>query len=242
MDKTVIHEIGKRMGFSQWQAEKDYLQHIFLYELYSFVNRELVFKGGTCLQKAYGLHRFSRDLDFNLTTEFNANSAVLRVAKKLTELGFPNKVSKTEETQYSLNFLVEFSSQVMKNSLTIQISKREMLLMPPKQVAITPLYTEIPPYFCVCMAEEEIAAEKIRAIYQRAFPRDVYDFWFLLLKGIRPSQALVSKKLSRIKEKYEKEKLMLRVNSVSKNWVELSDLLVAYPPFESVVADIEKKL
>ena len=66
IDKNNIREVEKRLGFSFWQAEKDYLQHLFLRELYSTVGTELVFKGGTALQKAYGLHRFSRDLDFNL--------------------------------------------------------------------------------------------------------------------------------------------------------------------------------
>ena len=242
IDKNEIHRVGKQLAFNPWQAEKDYLQHLFLRELYSSISQELVFKGGTCLQKAYGLHRFSRDLDFNLTKNIKITSVIERVAKKLADIGLFNKISKTEESVYSLNFLIEFNSSEMKNSLTIQISKREKLGLESKQVSITPLYSDIPPYFVMCMDEQEIAAEKIRAIYERAFPRDVYDFWFLLRKGIKLDSLLIGKKLIRTKQHYDKKILLNKIAMISKNWNELKDLLVVYPEFDSVMKDVEEKL
>jgi len=46
------------LGFNLGQAEKDYLQHLLLFLMSKNARSELVFKGGTCLQKAYGLGRF----------------------------------------------------------------------------------------------------------------------------------------------------------------------------------------
>lgn len=258
LDKPEIHAVGKELGFTPWQAEKDYLQHLFLRELYSRISDELVFKGGTCLQKAYDLHRFSRDLDFNRIKP-GIVAAIPKIAKKLGQL-LPNRLSRTEETPYSSNFLIEFDSAIrtnltknlsavefansttMKNSLTIQISKREKLQMIPKQVAITPRYANIPPYFVVCMDETEIAAEKIRAIYQRAFPRDVYDLWFLLRKGILPPLPLINKKLAQIRVRYQRGAFLEKVAGISAQWGELKDLLPAYPAFGNVQKEIEEKI
>jgi predicted nucleotidyltransferase component of viral defense system len=57
-------------GFNLGQIEKDYVQHLFLMNLYRRVGDEIAFKGGTALQKTYGLNRFSEDLDFALTKTF----------------------------------------------------------------------------------------------------------------------------------------------------------------------------
>ena len=40
------------------QLEKNYLQVLLLYELYSRFSRDIVFKGGTALKLFYGLDRF----------------------------------------------------------------------------------------------------------------------------------------------------------------------------------------
>ena len=55
--------------FNLGQIEKDYIQHIFLMNLYRRMGNELVFKGDTALQKIYGLNRFIS----NILTIFNKN-------------------------------------------------------------------------------------------------------------------------------------------------------------------------
>jgi predicted nucleotidyltransferase component of viral defense system len=67
-------------GLNIWQIERDYLQHLFLLFLSRYVKDELVFKGGTALQKAYALNRFSIDLDFTLN---DANFDSQTLFKKL---------------------------------------------------------------------------------------------------------------------------------------------------------------
>ena len=56
------------LGYKTWpnryQLEKDYLQYAVLLEIFKRSKGGLVFKGGTALQKCYGLDRFSEDLDF----------------------------------------------------------------------------------------------------------------------------------------------------------------------------------
>jgi predicted nucleotidyltransferase component of viral defense system len=51
---------------------KEFLQDIVLSHIYSHKNfKELIFYGGTCLRKLYGLDRFSEDLDFESFGKFD---------------------------------------------------------------------------------------------------------------------------------------------------------------------------
>ena len=73
--------------FNLYQKEKDYLQHIILSRIYSRINSQLVFKGGTSLQKCMGLNRFSEDLDFTASKDFQPETiehAILEVGIFLT--------------------------------------------------------------------------------------------------------------------------------------------------------------
>jgi len=234
MDKKDIENVGKRLGFSFWQAEKDYIQHLVLRELYSTVSTELVFKGGTALQKAYGLHRFSRDLDFNLNGPIKLEKTIERVLKTLKGYGLTNKITKKESNIYSLNLLIRFDSKLLKNSLTIQVSKREKIAIKPNAVAVTPIYVDIAPYFATCMDEKEILAEKVRTIYQRTFAKDIYDLWFLINKGVKIEKKLIDKKFSKIKIKFKRETFFEKIKNSEKAWDELREVLAAYPNFTDV--------
>ena len=62
ISKEDLKQYSKIIGFNLGQTETDYLQHLFLLLMSRHLYGELVFKGGTALQKAYGLNRFSVDL------------------------------------------------------------------------------------------------------------------------------------------------------------------------------------
>jgi predicted nucleotidyltransferase component of viral defense system len=64
LTKDELKAFESTLGFNVWQLEKDYLQHLFLLFLSRRTKDQLVFKGGTALQKIYGLNRFSIDLIF----------------------------------------------------------------------------------------------------------------------------------------------------------------------------------
>ena len=57
--------IGKQTNFSQLLIEKDYYLTKILHKISEKKINDLVFKGGTCLNKCYlGFYRLSEDLDF----------------------------------------------------------------------------------------------------------------------------------------------------------------------------------
>ena len=64
LTRTQIQRLAERHGIGIQAQERDYLQYLLLYSLYSR-SQVLVFKGGTALRIVYKGNRYSEDLDFN---------------------------------------------------------------------------------------------------------------------------------------------------------------------------------
>jgi len=237
MNKKIIHNIGRRLGFQPWQSEKDYIQHLFLRELYEIISTQLIFKGGTALQKVHCIPRFSRDLDFNANTQHEFASVMEKLRKKLIEYQLDSTV-KREKHKFAENYLFLFDSPELKNSLSVQISLREKTILQPEFIVITPLYTEIPPYSVYVMNKKEILAEKIRAMLTRGFPRDVYDIWFLFRQDTSVEWDLINQKTNFSKKSFEN-----KLNEIEQQWDnELNKLIQHYPKFEQVKNLLKEKL
>jgi len=227
-------------GFNLWQTEKDYLQHLFLQFLSRHAKTELVFKGGTALQKAYGLDRFSIDLDFTLNGKLDAAKLVDKITADLTVFGFSSH-SKHMKKRTGETFILKTEGPLYDgrektlSTLRIETSSRENVVMQPLWKEIVPVYEDLRPYIAYVMRTEEILAEKVRAVMTRTKARDVYDIWFLLKRGVEFSEPLARQKL----EFYGKEwnpkdfadKLGLR-ESVWKS--EMEPVLTRLPDFREV--------
>lgn len=85
------------------------------------------------------------------------------------------------------------------------------------------------------MKEEEILAEKIRALVMRAEPRDMFDVWSMFNRGVSADKKLVKEKLAQKGYKFGR-----RVKFCNKAEYEniLANLLPALPPYEQVVTDL----
>jgi len=59
-----LKTIAIKQGINPYYQEKDYLQNIFLFNLFRG-SRDFVLKGGTCLKIAYNYTRFSEEMHFN---------------------------------------------------------------------------------------------------------------------------------------------------------------------------------
>jgi len=88
LNKEELIKLRPNLGFNLGQIEKDYLQHLFLLFLSRYLKDEMIFKGGTALQKAYGLNRFSEDLDFTLIKNFNIDELMNKIKEDIRNFGF----------------------------------------------------------------------------------------------------------------------------------------------------------
>ncbi len=208
-------------GFHLAQKEKDYVQHWALVFL-SRSGFEGVFKGGTCLQKAFGLPRYSEDLDFTLNEakepDFESMSAFLSSA------GFSGLVWKKESTDVSMSAKLRYrgplysGASLSEGTILFEFSKRERAILEPRIVTITPPYPDLLSYQIRVTALGEIAAEKIRAIMTRSSARDLFDLYFLLNKKAKIEENVVNAKLEYYGLSFNEKQFEQRVKILEKTW------------------------
>jgi hypothetical protein len=228
-------------GFNLGQIEKDYVQHLFLMNLYRRISDELVFKGGTALQKTYGLNRFSEDLDFTLSKNIELALIIDKVLTGMNIFGCEATQRKIKEDDLSMTFQVRAKGPLYDGTnksltyLSIEVSKREEVLLPLLMDSVMPIYKDLPPYLLPTMNSSEIMAEKIRALFIREKARDLYDLYFLIKKRVKTSIHLINLKLSYYNKEFEEEDLFKAVKRKEKMWKsELKQLVTAVPEFNEV--------
>lgn len=242
-----IIERARLFNLKPYQAEKEYFQHLLLFLIYSSTS-SLVFKGGTALKKAYGLDRFSEDLDFTQLEKIDYDEFFSKISKILKErFGFENEVKRMKSIAGStyrfkiMGPLISSPKGLEACYIYLDISGRAI----PKTrdtVRITPLYSDVPEYTLIIMSREEIAAEKVRALMKRAKARDAYDLWHLLKSGVEIRIDWVNEKLEYYKMSFSKQEFFEALEKFRKNWqADLKPLVGQVPEFEEVVSLIKSK-
>lgn len=232
-------------GLNLGQAEVDYFQQIVLFIIYSKISKRIIFKGGTALQKCYLLERFSEDLDFSSEEDLEIEDTI---KKGLRDFLIDFEIEKNNHLK-GKNILLRIKGPLFngnKNSfcrIQLDISWRERVYLEPNIVRIGKLINEVPSFDVLVMKEEEILAEKIRAIYTRNKARDVYDLNFLLGKGIKINENLANKKLEFDKITYSKTSLVKKILEKKDIWeIEMKPLLRTFIEFEKVLKSIKEKI
>ena len=232
-------EIAKFRGLSPRLAEVDYIQDIALLNVHREFGGKLVFKGGTCLYKAYNLGRFSEDLDFTAKKGFKHRQFFSKLPFFFNLLNMRSRVS-IKKFEKNITARLEVNGPLYDGrkesvcTVIFDISLRERVLLPVKRHAYMPAYSEIRPFDLSIMDEKEILAEKIRAIYERNKARDVYDLWYLLeKKNVDFDIGLVKKKLMQNELKFEKETFLNKIAEKKGSWKKDLEALVSFepPPF-----------
>ena len=209
-------EATANAGKPQYVVEKDYALSYLLAAMASvdLLRDSLVFKGGTCLRKAYFPgYRFSEDLDFTSRAPLSCDAllaaleeAAARMLELLDPMG-PFVVVAEEERhrdphprgQCVFRVRVQFPWMgVPQCSLKVEVSVEEPLV---GGSVDRPLIHDFPEEALTatlaCYGLEEIAAEKLRALLQsrqhleergwlRNRPRDLYDLHHLWLENEQP--------------------------------------------------------
>ncbi len=200
----------------------------------------MVFKGGTYLKHAFGLDRFSEDLDFTVYDEVKIDEIMDAAADDLMSYGVEAAVDKVEDKDISFNARLRYrgplyrGSEKSMGSINIEISKREDVLLEPKWTRLFFEYPEVRVISALGLQKEEVFAEKLRALSSRSKGRDLYDVWFLLKQGTPLNKGLF----------FEKMEVVNRIGevpiSISKEeWLrDLKVLLVNPPEYEDVKKEV----
>ncbi len=248
MTETEIKEVARLMGLRPYQTEKRYIQALILRSLYSRTNNELIFKGGTAVFFAYGLKRFSEDLDFTENRELDYDRLIKSVIEDLSRSGVNSTVKRMSDNQTGVSFRIGsegplFEKEIGRCYVAIDISKRERPILPPVSMEIDTGYVEVPAINLLVMDKKEIMAEKVRAIITRNKARDLYDLWFLLKMSEPCDIKLIESKLQHYKVAFDYKKFIESVERRSESWQrELSPLIIGgLDPFNAVLKDVKER-
>ncbi|HII39125.1 TPA: nucleotidyl transferase AbiEii/AbiGii toxin family protein [Candidatus Micrarchaeota archaeon] len=244
LDRKDLNKFGSP-GFNLSQKEKDYLQHWSLRFL-SQSGFSGVFKGGTCLQKAFNLPRYSEDLDFTLDDskepDFDSLAAFLNSAGFSVRSHAEKNGANSTSVKLRARGPLYNGAAISEATITFDFSKREKTLFKPVPTTITPSYPDLLPYSIRAMDEREITAEKIRAIITRSSARDLFDLYFLLHRNSPPDKKTVDAKLSFYSTSFDFKEFAKRVDALEKIWKkEITALTPNYLEYGAVAKEVKKQ-
>jgi predicted nucleotidyltransferase component of viral defense system len=228
--KEQINLISKERKINEITIFREYLQVLFLNELYSKKQSEKVFfKGGTSLHLIYNAPRFSEDLDF--TVELREEQFLKFIWNLFEEISKKENIEFKERKSISgKRFLLSATPTILPYRLFVNLdfSFREKVIFPQKSIINTG-YPIIFTSYVWHLSKDEIFAEKIRALLTRAKGRDLYDLWYLLTQGAKIDKNLVKRKLKYYNlENIKKEELLKKIKKFSKK-----DFILDVRPFVS---------
>lgn len=185
---------------------REYFQHTFLGELYKLPGAERVlFKGGTALRIIYGSPRFSEDLDFSLfgvaspQTKPFIEGLFVKVLAEMERSGIKVEIGAKSDTTTGGYFGVA-TFKILEYppvGVEINVSARGSRDVRGEVDSVTNDF--VPTYTLVHLPQSELVEEKIfGALHQRKKPRDFYDLYFLMRKGVLSADQ--KKRLAGIKD------------------------------------------
>ena len=249
LTKAQIQRIAQRNGIGMQVQERDYMQHLLLWLLYSR-SQDLIYKGGTALRMVYGGNRYSEDLDFNGQDDVAVlQSSWKELVARLRDFGVQAEMRREWESEVGYSFDISFQGPLYdgrdrsKGKVRVDVNRR------PEEVAVrrelvTSEYDDVRPFVVTVLTPEHLLAEKIRAMLVRGKPRDLYDIWLLLEHGVPLNDALIERKLALYELRWDRDALAVALEQVRIDWErDLRHLLAQFVPYEmareAVVAQLD---
>ena len=193
-----ILDTATTLGLRPQVVEKDYVLGWVLAGIYQHaaLAEHWIFKGGTCLKKCYfETYRFSEDLDFTVTepsqiqVEFLSDAfqevaewiyerAGIEIPQELRGFQLFTNPRGTVSCQGKLSYrgpIAPRSGSLPR--VKLDLTRDELRVLPAAENVISHDYSDAPEegIRVRCYAYEEAFGEKIRALGERARPRDLYD-------------------------------------------------------------------
>ena len=232
--------ISDKEGFNINLIEKDYLITYLLYLLKDINN--VYFKGGTAINKILLNHaRLSEDIDFTLTREVSeVKKEIIPIIEKS---GLSDKISEDKNVEGFLRIIVHYTGfDGAKESVFIDLNQKGKLILPSELHKINHFYTPFIPEFSIkTVAGEELIAEKTAATIGRNKPRDHYDVYMILKKGLPINMELVKKKCHESGDDFSIIKMFNNAQMLKNRWDRDLVSLIAEPiTFQEVIKFLSK--
>lgn len=248
-----IKENARTQGVPTSTVERDYAQGWFLNSISGRL--EMALKGGTGIRKSYiEGYRFSDDLDFTLLRKYSKREMQERVNEARIDWGRESGISfernisiKEVKNGFTSNVyfrILRSSGYPLSIKLDFTTTDREDVLLSPWTRKILHPYSDRLNSEIHVYRLEEIFSEKIRSLFERTRPRDLYDVWRLMKHKLDASN-LIKKKFDNKQVEFNIKELVSRRAHFHGSWGnslshQMKELPNFNPVFKAVIDFLEK--
>lgn len=248
LTRAQIQRLAQRHGIGVQSQERDYLQYLLLFLLYS-KSQLLVFKGGTAIRIVYKGSRYSEDLDFNGPEDVSALKGLWQnVLGDLRGYGIIAEIRNEWQSKVGYSFDVSYQGPLYdgrdrtKGKVRVDISTRREKTDTRREL-VPSEYDDVRPFVITVISPEHLLAEKVRALLMRKKPRDVFDIWLLINQGVSLDKALIRRKLSLYDVPLKSRNLRDALEKAKADWArDLRPLLPQLVPWKDAMAQLESLL
>jgi predicted nucleotidyltransferase component of viral defense system len=216
----------------------------------------LAFKGGTCLRKmVFGsTGRFSEDLDFTLATTGADDDVLVRIVEVFNREH--HGIRFTFDEYYKTDGETSFGGEVVyrhawnsAGRFRLQVSLRERPTLPITPRPMKPQayfpHLEFEPFDVPSLDILEMVAEKVRAAFQRAKVRDLYDLHCFSTTPFDGEvlRRLAVLKLWQVRDPFDPDAFFARIGGGQYDWGDLRRLIRTTDRIEAanILASIESR-
>jgi len=207
--KNLIKKLTLQYQTTEINITREYVQHLFLSIFYQQPNSETILsKGGTALHSAFQSPRFSEDRDCSgfRTNISMLETLILDVLNKIQGVGLKVEIAESKKTSGGYLGILDLTFSGYQNRISLEISLRKKNNLRGEPMLITSNF--IPSYTILLLPRKMLVDEKLSALLSRAKPRDYFDLYFLLRKGLVEVEK--RKVLKEIKSRLEKDKPLVK--------------------------------
>jgi predicted nucleotidyltransferase component of viral defense system len=246
INPVILQDYAQELGIDPLFLERDWVLTEIIYRLAETAGTDLVLKGGQALRHVYGSERLSKDVDYVAGRRLDFAELREYLTIRYPRLRLPDQPAGPTKFGLTLRPISYVGPLNVRSTVEVEISYRETVLLPPHAMAYVSPFRD--PFAVTVMELDEMIAEKVRALYQRGNPRDLYDLWFLFSQqgpsiSIGTVATLIPEKFKRVSGGWKRERLYDRIRAAEPTWSEGLHLLVAAPPpFTDALSIVEKAL
>lgn len=198
-----IQKLATQYQTTAINVAREYCQHLFLSVFYQRNEADRVlFKGGTALRVIYGSPRFSEDLDFSGfgIRKPTIEELITDTLSAVERVGLSIEIEEAKATSGGYLGIIHHRFGDYRVETRLEISLRDRAVVKPETALIAGDF--LPAYTLLHLPQELLVEEKLKALLDRAKPRDFYDLYFILRKGLLPqkSRHILTEALARLKQ------------------------------------------
>lgn len=249
MNRVMLEDMAEELGIPAVYLEKDWvLTEIIFAAATGPLADQLVLKGGQALRHIYGSKRLSTDVDYVAPRRIEFESLCDALVIRQPRIRLPEVPEGRTRYGFKVRPIAYRALLTHEGSVELEVSFREDLVLEPERVPFVSPFRS--PFLVQVMALDEMVSEKLRALYQRGNPRDLFDLWFILTGQSTPInperiKALLPQKFDEqhVRGGWDRSKLYARIEANAKSWHDtLIALIPEHPEFDEALITVQRAL